>query len=243
MADEEIYSFIGKFKYLCAAGFKAALELKSDHGCVCISLTSNVGLLSPPTNQPPPTSFQRKYRHCRGPSYERRQQRRKANLVLKRREGQTVATNEGNPTVSSTNQAEKLATVPCANEEEELAVDLEVLPSEENISQENPPMKASAAAEADNSSCLASPPSSVSETLISSSKAIATTEDFIIKRIQSYASQFAKPEYLYPTYEPTCCQHHHVPGRGGHNVPKDGSQCCFHRCRMNPHYLLKKPDR
>ena len=36
MADQEINSFFWKFKYLCAAGCQAALEFKSDGGCVSI---------------------------------------------------------------------------------------------------------------------------------------------------------------------------------------------------------------
>ena len=81
MADQEITSFIGKFKYLSAAGFKATLEFKSDqHGSVSISLTSEVGSVTPLSNQPPhpPPSFHRRGRYFRGPSYGRRQLRRRA---------------------------------------------------------------------------------------------------------------------------------------------------------------------
>ena len=91
MADQEITSFIGKFKYLSAAGFKATLEFKSDqHGSVSISLTSEVGSVTPLSNQPPPPpSFHRRGRYFRGPSYGRRQLRRRATQESNSRE-QTI---------------------------------------------------------------------------------------------------------------------------------------------------------
>ena len=69
----------------------------------------------------------------------------------------------------------------------------------------------------------------------------APEDDWISTRIKSYAAEFVHPEYLYPSYEPDCCHHNHVPGRRGHNVPKDGSQCCYHKCKKYPHYLSTKP--
>ena len=47
-------------------------------------------------------------------------------------------------------------------------------------------------------------------------------------------------------YEPTCCNHRHIVGRdrdgqGAHNVPQDGSQCCYHRCKNNPHFISRNP--
>ena len=66
-------------------------------------------------------------------------------------------------------------------------------------------------------------------------------ENALIAKISTYAADFAKPEYLDYRYEPECCQHRHIPGRGGHNVPRDGSQCCYHKCRANPHFLAVKP--
>ena len=70
---------------------------------------------------------------------------------------------------------------------------------------------------------------------------MVTGDDWINSRIKSYAADFANPEYLYPSYEPVCCNHNHIAGRGGHNVPKDGSQCCYHKCKKYPHYLASKP--
>ena len=139
MADQEISSFIGKFKYLCAAGFIASLEFKSDqHGCVSISLNSEVGSVTPPLNQPPPTSFERKCRQYRGPSYRRRQLRRRATQESTSPEQiVSIATNvsnnadagEVNLSVSSNSQAEKRATVLSLNEDK-LAEDFEVLSCE-----------------------------------------------------------------------------------------------------------------
>ena len=251
MADQEITSFIGKFKYLSAAGFKATLEFKSDqHGSVSISLTSEVGSVTPLSNQPPPPPFHRRGRYFRGPSYGRRQLRRRATQESNSRE--QIATHDSNNADDSdanrsvflNSQAEKLATVPSLNEDNQPAVDLEVLsceiaPNQKEKDGENEKIVPSAAI-AVSKSCVQST-TDVPHTLANSSKA-AATEDFIIARIQTYASNFANPAYLYPGYEPTCCNHHHVPGRGGHNVPKDGSQCCYHRCRRNPHYLTKKPN-
>ena len=124
MADQEINSFIWKFKYLCAAGCQAALEFKSDGGCVSITLTSNVGILNPSTNQPPPT-YQQNRHQVRGPSYERRQQRRKATGAAKKtglpaNVTATINDDEANPAKSSIDQAEKLATVPSVNQAEQL---------------------------------------------------------------------------------------------------------------------------
>ena len=56
-----------------------------------------------------------------------------------------------------------------------------------------------------------------------------------------YSQPEQRTAYLDYRYVPECCNHRHVPGRGGHNVPPDGSQCCYHRCRNNPHFLSQKP--
>ena len=57
---------------------------------------------------------------------------------------------------------------------------------------------------------------------------VQSTEDWLLASIKTYSSQFARPEFLDHRYEPECCGHRHIPGREGHNVPKDGSQCCYH---------------
>ena len=56
--------------------------------------------------------------------------------------------------------------------------------------------------------------------------------DAIAKLIALYADH---------NFEPECCKHWHIPGRGAHNVPPDASQCCYHRCRNNRHFLAEKP--
>ena len=62
-----------------------------------------------------------------------------------------------------------------------------------------------------------------------------------IQRARNNGRFHVNTAYLDPNYEPQCCDHPHVPGRGGHNVPVDGLQCCFHHCRNNPHYRREKP--
>ena len=225
MADQEINSFIGKFKYLCAAGYKAALEFKSEGGCVRINLTSDVGFLHPPPQQ--------KYRRFRGPSYQRRQQRRRKTLDKNEETSIVTATNEDEANLAMsliTNQAEKLDTEPLMNQIEQIVQpEAQAASSVSADSIETPRINETSSFEA---------PSASGNSHVSS----ASSEHIISARIQRYASQFARPEYLYPHYEPTCCTHNHIPGRGGHNVPKDGSQCCYHRCRRNPHFLTKKPN-
>ena len=135
---------------------------------------------------------------------------------------ESTVVDEADHTSASSKQAEQFVKAPSTNDAEVLEANLDLLPcdaptstNEENISwSENSSLEDPAAAKADTnlSSSYTEP-----KTLGSSCKATTTTEDFIATRILTYASQFAKPEYLYPTYEPTCCKHHHVPGRGGHN--------------------------
>ena len=43
---------------------------------------------------------------------------------------------------------------------------------------------------------------------------------------------------------PTCCEHRCAPGRRSYNFPNrppDGSQCCYHKCKNNHHFITKKP--
>ena len=62
-----------------------------------------------------------------------------------------------------------------------------------------------------------------------------------LHRARKLGLNHANPAYLDHNFHPVCCDHHHMPGRGGHNVPVDGSQCCYHRCRTYPHYKSTKP--
>ena len=63
-----------------------------------------------------------------------------------------------------------------------------------------------------------------------------------LQRARDLGLNHANPAYLDHNYEPACCDHRHIPGKGGHNGPVHGSQCCYHRCRTNPQYKSKKPD-
>ena len=67
MASGEIDSFVLKFKNLCYAGLKATLTLDAENGEAFVSLKAGLGYLG----HKPPSTF-------RGPSYFRRQERRKA---------------------------------------------------------------------------------------------------------------------------------------------------------------------
>ena len=69
MAHYEIDSFISKFRYLWSAGFKASLTLESSHGEATVTLKAGLGFPLPP----PQSRFDQK----RGPSYWRRQDRRR----------------------------------------------------------------------------------------------------------------------------------------------------------------------
>ena len=69
----EIDSFVTKFKNLWHATFKASLTIESEYGQASVTLKTGLGFAPPPFsyhNRQPP-------RH-RGPSYQRRQERRQA---------------------------------------------------------------------------------------------------------------------------------------------------------------------
>ena len=74
MTHLEIDSFVVKFKNLCSAGYKATLTLDAEDGKASVCLKANLGYVPPPfpsaqPYRPPPHG---------GPSYYRRQGRRKA---------------------------------------------------------------------------------------------------------------------------------------------------------------------
>ena len=75
MADEEIDSFVKKFKSLWAAGHQASLSFESKVGEVCVNLSCNFG-----RNLPPPVYYVekdcKKYHKNVSPSRERRRARR-----------------------------------------------------------------------------------------------------------------------------------------------------------------------
>ena len=72
MAHNEVDSFVTKFKYLWNAGIKATLTIETEDGEASVTLRSSLGTIPPPfhVRHPPPYS--------RGPSYQRRQERRHA---------------------------------------------------------------------------------------------------------------------------------------------------------------------
>ena len=70
MAHCEVDSFVNKFKYLCSAGYKATLTIEASSGEAVVTLKTSVGHI------PPPCPI--KKNHCRGPSYQRRQEKRQA---------------------------------------------------------------------------------------------------------------------------------------------------------------------
>ena len=76
MASQEIDSFVGKFKYLWHAGFKATLNIEAEHGEAFVTLRAGLGSIPPPFYLPkPPSQTPQAYR---GPAYQRRQERRRA---------------------------------------------------------------------------------------------------------------------------------------------------------------------
>ena len=204
---------MNKFKSLTSAGCKASLNFTAEGGKISVMLSADLGYCVPPpfVNV---TSFSPKMPR-RGPAYLRRQRRRKE---------ATEKCSLSNASSSSRMENETLVEVDEVNDSESNTVEVSNLATEQQ------------------SKKVADQPSKdVDE---KSSEAVvkpAAENDWIVTRIRSYAAEFKNPEYLYPSYAPVCCSHNHIPGRGGHNVPKDGSQCCYHRCKKNPHYLSTKP--
>ena len=80
MSYVELDSFIGKYKFLVSAGIEATLKFDSCNGEVKVSLEANLGKVS--VNDWHQKRFPN-VSNSRGPSYERRQQRRKKEAVEK----------------------------------------------------------------------------------------------------------------------------------------------------------------
>ena len=76
MTHLEIDSFVVKFKNLCSAGYKATLTIDAEDGKASVCLKANLGDVSPPFLFPQP--YRPLHHVYRGPSYHRRQERRKA---------------------------------------------------------------------------------------------------------------------------------------------------------------------
>ena len=214
MAYSELDSFYVKFKSLWQAGSKACLSIETENGEAFVSLKVSIGR-NPSTFPSGCSSPLRK----RSPVYYRRQKRRK--------ESRNSIVNESSQTeqILTAEEVDDIAVAPATEEVDDVAI----APAAKVVAntEVGAAVKATTQDKANTNSIQPGP--------------YRTSEEIILERIKTYASEFAKPEYLDHRYEPTCCGHRHVPGRGGHNVPRDGSQCCYHRCRKNPHYLWKKP--
>ena len=76
MDYNEIDSFIGKFKFLVNAGIKAWLKLNTFNGELNVALEANLGAVNEKCLSSASTSSWSSS-HKRGPSYERRQLRRR----------------------------------------------------------------------------------------------------------------------------------------------------------------------
>ena len=85
-SHHELDSFVTKFKYLCSAGFKAALSITTTENCgTHVSLNADLPFIAPPCYLPPPTivTTSMKSPRYRSPSYYRRlRRRRNARLSL-----------------------------------------------------------------------------------------------------------------------------------------------------------------
>ena len=78
MAHQEIDSFVLKFRNLCRAGYTASLCMEAEDGKASITLKAKLGHVPPPFLSPHLHPHGPSHRVHRGPSYLRRQERRKA---------------------------------------------------------------------------------------------------------------------------------------------------------------------
>ena len=227
MSHFELDSFYSKFKSLWKAGAKACLTVETENGEAFVCLKTGLGTFPPnqirsfPRHVVPTAPNLRK----RSPAYYRRQRKRKAARDGGCNDSQTMPNSE-------TEEVVELAVAGDAEVETTLemnSIDVSGITQEEASKVESNLQAVTEKAPADaHSKCKP--------------KSAHSDEDFIRTLISSYSSSFAKPEYLDNRYVPECCDHNHIPGRRGRNVPKDGSQCCYHRCPQNPHYLWRMPD-
>ena len=128
MAHTEIDSFVLKFKYLCSAGFKATLNVEAEDGKASICLKANLGYT--------PSSFLHLYHHGpsprvhRGPSYYRRQARRKAAQTAAAATSSHAA--QADQAETSNFVAEKGPSTPTVVSEEDIIEDENKIENEEN---------------------------------------------------------------------------------------------------------------
>ena len=131
MAHTEIDSFVLKFKYLCSAGFKATLNVEAEDGKASIYLKANLGYT--------PSSFLHLYHHGssprvhRGPSYYRRQARRKtAQTAAAATSSHTLQADQADQADTSNLVAEQAPSTPTIVSEEDIIEDENKIENEEN---------------------------------------------------------------------------------------------------------------
>ena len=251
MAADELESLINQFKYLSSAGYSASLKLTTENGSVKVSLDVSLGYMPPPLTRPPPkydcspqTSGKK-----RNSSYLRRQEKRRelysefpssrlnqalANVKFSSqsdKKGESVTDQVEVIDVDSTVEVESSKTYEVVHEKLEVNTGSTM---ESDIKGAVVITESSQAAKESQLSLTDAKP--ILDTSSNSSSPAASTppskEDTIAKLIALYADH---------NYEPECCKHRHIPGRGAHNVPPDASQCCYHRCRNNRHFKAEKP--
>ena len=233
MATDELQSFINQFKYLSSAGYCASLKLTTEMGAVKVSFDVSLGFLPPPLTRPPPQTSGKK----RNSSYLRRQEKRRG---LHSEFISTSANGRG-----SSQSDEKDARDASVKEHvETIAINNSAAEVESRETYEVVYDKLDAntadSKDAKHEELFQSSPSKdvnllkdVSCVSTSASLPLPSKEDATAKLIALYADH---------NFEPECCKHRHIPGRGAHNVPPDASQCCYHRCgnRSNRHFLPEK---
>ena len=81
-SNREMDSFLSKFKYLCSAGFKAAVSFKSEDFVTRVSMDVELPFALPALNPPPPFNVTTpKFTRHRSPSYYRRLRRRRSGRI------------------------------------------------------------------------------------------------------------------------------------------------------------------
>ena len=74
----EINSFVSKFKFLLANGFKATLTISAEHGQAVVNLNASVGSLNPiKENRNQTLRTPQQHGRLRNQAYFRRQERRR----------------------------------------------------------------------------------------------------------------------------------------------------------------------
>ena len=244
MAADELESFIKQFKYLSSAGYYASLQLTTENGAVKVSFDVSLGFMPPPLTRPPP------YHVCspqtsgkkRNSSYLRRQEKRRG--LQAESDSTSVSKLLTNANGSSQSDEKDARDASVKEHVETIAIKNSAAEVESRETYEVVYDKLDAntadSKDAKHEELFQSSPSKdvnllkdVSCVSTSASLPLPSKEDATAKLIALYADH---------NFEPECCKHRHIPGRGAHNVPPDASQCCYHRCgnRNNRHFLPEK---